>query len=136
VLLFLFAFLFGLSMDYEVLLLSRIRETWLRTGDNTESVAGGLASTGRLITSAAVIMAIAFSGFIMGTGVWMKEMGLGLTLSILIDATLIRIVLVPSIMKLVGRWNWWVPDALRDWSRRGSIEVESTPEPEPEPVLA
>jgi putative drug exporter of the RND superfamily len=138
VLLFLFAFLFGLSMDYEVLLLSRIREAWLRTGDNAESIAGGLGTTGRLISSAAVIMAIAFSGFMLGTAVWMKEMGLGLTLSILLDATLIRIVLVPSIMTLVGRWNWWVPASLRAWSHRGGIERESLDEPEieREPVLA
>ena len=135
VLLFLFAFLFGLSMDYEVLLLSRIREAWMASGDNSEAVVSGLARTGRLISSAAVIMAIAFSGFMLGTALWMKEMGFGLTVSILVDATLIRVVLVPSIMAIMGRWNWWVPPALRAWSRRGGIERENVTE-EREPVLA
>jgi RND superfamily putative drug exporter len=136
VLLFLFAFLFGLSMDYEVLLLSRIRESWLRTGNNEESVSQGLEKTGRLISSAAVIMGIAFSGFVLGKGLWMKEMGLGLTVSILLDATLIRVVLVPSIMKIVGSWNWWVPGPLRSWSQRGSIEGEERVEAERERVPA
>jgi putative drug exporter of the RND superfamily len=136
VLLFLFAFLFGLSMDYEVLLLSRIREAWLLTGDNAESVVTGLARTGRLISSAAVIMAIAFSGFMLGSALWMKEMGFGLTVSILVDATLIRVVLVPSIMAIMGRWNWWVPRSLRAWSRRGGIDRDETPEEVREPVLA
>lgn len=135
VLLFLFAFLFGLSMDYEVLLLSRVREAWMATGDNAEAVVSGLARTGRLISSAAIIMAIAFSGFLLGTAIWMKEMGFGLTVSILVDATLIRVVLVPSIMAIVGRWNWWVPRSIRAWSQRGGIDREDTVE-EREPVLA
>lgn len=136
VLLFLFAFLFGLSMDYEVLLLSRVREGWLGTGNNEEAVSEGLQRTGRLISSAALIMAIAFSGFMLGTALWMKEMGFGLTVSILVDATLIRIVLVPSIMEIMGRWNWWVPQRLAAWSRRGGIEREGREsEPQPEPVL-
>jgi RND superfamily putative drug exporter len=132
VLLFLFAFLFGLSMDYEVLLLSRIREAWLDRGDNEAAVVLGLQRTGRLISSAALIMAVAFSGFMLGTALWMKMMGFGLTVSILVDATLIRVVLVPSIMKLVGRWNWWVPGRLSAWSHRGGIERPATPEPHPE----
>jgi RND superfamily putative drug exporter len=123
-------------MDYEVLLLSRVREGWLATGDNEEAVSAGLQRTGRLISSAALIMAIAFSGFMLGTALWMKEMGFGLTVSILVDATLIRIVLVPSIMEVMGRWNWWVPKSLAAWSRRGGIEREGREsEPEPEPVL-
>src|SRR5207245_527748 len=92
---FLFAFLFGLSMDYEVFLLSRIREGWLDTGHTTESVAFGLEKTGRLISSSAAIMVVAFSGFVIGNEIELKEFGFGLLASIVLDATLIRLVLVP-----------------------------------------
>jgi RND superfamily putative drug exporter len=121
---FMFAFLFGLSMDYEVLLLSRIREAWLSTGNNRESVAFGLEKTGRLITSAALIMVIAFSSFLLGHQIQFKEFGFGLVISIAIDASLIRVVLVPAIMEVMGDWNWWVPRSLRSWAYRSS----STPE--------
>jgi RND superfamily putative drug exporter len=117
---FMFALLFGLSMDYEVFLLSRIRERWLATGDNCESVVFGLERTGRLISSAAAIMVVAFSGFVLGSQVEMKEFGFGLLAAIALDATLIRIVLVPSIMGLLGKANWWAPAALRTWSTRAS----------------
>jgi RND superfamily putative drug exporter len=130
VLLFLFAFLFGLSMDYEVLLLTRIRESWLRTGNNEEAVAQGLEKTGRLISSAAVIMALASFGFILASSAFMKEMGLGLTVSILADATLIRMVLVPAIMQIAGRWNWWTPGFLTGWASRAHA-IEAAPEPVP-----
>ena len=121
---FLFALLFGLSMDYEVLLLSRIRERWLATRDNRESVIFGLERTGRLISSAAAIMVVAFSGFVLGSQVLLKEFGIGLLASIALDATLIRVLLVPSIMGLLGAWNWWVPAPLRAWSTRASAFAE------------
>jgi RND superfamily putative drug exporter len=113
---FLFAFLFGLSMDYEVLLLSRVREAWLATGNNRLAVAFGLEKTGRLITSAALIMVIAFSSFLLGHQIQFKEFGFGLVISIAVDATLIRVILVPAIMELMGDWNWWVPRSLRRWA--------------------
>jgi RND superfamily putative drug exporter len=117
---FLFALLFGLSMDYEVFLLSRIRERWLATGDNRESVVFGLARTGRLISSAAAIMVVAFSGFLLGSQLELKEMGFGLVTAVALDATLIRLLLVPSLMRLLGRVNWWAPSPLRSWSSRAS----------------
>ena len=110
---FLFAFLFGLSMDYEVFLLSRMREHWTATGNNRESVAYGLEKTGRLISSAAAIMVIAFSGLLLGHEVQMKEFGFGLVASITLDATLIRLILVPAIMELMGNANWWLPGFLQ-----------------------
>ena len=122
---FLFALLFGLSMDYEVFLLSRIREHWLATGDNRASVVFGLARTGRLISSAAAIMVVAFSGFVLGNQLQLKELGFGLLASIALDATLIRILLVPAIMTLLGRANWWVPAPLRAWSGRASAEGDA-----------
>jgi RND superfamily putative drug exporter len=117
----LFAFLFGLSMDYEVFLLSRMRERWLQTGENGESVAFGLEKTGRLITSAAAIMVVAFSGMLIGHYVQLKEFGFGLLASIALDATLIRMILVPSIMELLGEWNWWVPSFLQGFAARASL---------------
>lgn len=110
---FLFAFLFGLSMDYEVFLLSRVREHWLATRMNTESVAIGLEQTGGLITSAAFIMVVAFSGFLLGSNLEVKEFGFGMVAAVVVDATLIRIVLVPSAMRVMGSANWWVPVVLR-----------------------
>jgi RND superfamily putative drug exporter len=104
-----FAILFGLSMDYEVFLLSRIREEYVRTGDNALAVADGLASTARVITAAAAIMICVFLAFVLGPELVIKQIGLGLAASILIDATLIRMVLVPSTMELLGRRNWWLP---------------------------
>jgi RND superfamily putative drug exporter len=115
--LFLFAFLFGLSMDYEVFLLSRMREHWMATGDNRESVAFGIEKTGRLISSAAAIMVIAFAGLLVGHEIQMKEFGFGLIASIALDATLIRMVLVPSIMELMGNANWWLPGFLQRFAQ-------------------
>lgn len=131
----LFAFLFGLSMDYEVFLLSRMRERWMQTGHNRESVSYGLEKTGRLITSAAAIMVVAFAGMLLGNSVELKEFGFGLVASIALDATLIRLVLVPSIMELVGDWNWWTPGFLRGFARRASFSEEAYGEEEPEPAL-
>ncbi|WP_421120579.1 MMPL family transporter [Aquihabitans daechungensis] len=104
-----FALLFGLSMDYEVFLLSRIREEWQRTRDNASAVAHGLASTGRVITAAAAIMVTVFGAYIFEDQVLMKVVGLGLSVAVLVDATLVRMVLVPSTMELLGDRNWWLP---------------------------
>ncbi|GHO99340.1 hypothetical protein KSF_093880 [Reticulibacter mediterranei] len=106
---FLFCLLFGISMDYEVFLLSRIREEWLRTRDNRAAVAYGLGKTGGVITSAALLLAIVSSAFVCTSLVITKEIGLGVTASVFIDATLIRCMLVPVTMRLLGRWNWWHP---------------------------
>jgi putative drug exporter of the RND superfamily len=104
-----FTVLFGLSMDYEVFLLTRVRERWLVTGDATRSVVEGLAATGRVITSAAAIMVAVFTGFALDPDVTVKTTGLGMAVAVLIDATLVRMVLVPATMALLGRWNWWLP---------------------------
>ena len=106
---FLFAILFGLSMDYEVFLVTRMRESWDHVHDNTSAVAHGLERTGRIITAAALIMVAAFSGFVAGRVAGLQELGVGLALAILIDATLVRAILVPSLMAVFGRWNWWLP---------------------------
>jgi RND superfamily putative drug exporter len=110
---FLFAMLFGLSMDYEVFLLSRMREEWDLRHDNEHAVAFGLEHTGRIITAAAIIMIAAFSGFTFGSFVGLQEFGLGLSAAILLDATLVRAVLVPAVMKLMGDWNWYLPARVR-----------------------
>ncbi len=110
---FLFAVLFGLSMDYEVFLLSRMREEWDLTHDNDHSVAYGLEHTGRIITAAAIIMIAAFAGFTAGRFVGLQEFGIGLSAAILLDATIVRALLVPATMKLLGRWNWFLPEGVR-----------------------
>jgi putative drug exporter of the RND superfamily len=110
--LFLFSVLFGLSMDYHVFLLSRIRERFVRTGDNTDSVAHGVASTARMITGAALIIIAVFSGFARGDLIMFQQMGFGVAVSLLIDATLIRTVLLPASMKLLGDRNWYLPSWL------------------------
>jgi putative drug exporter of the RND superfamily len=104
-----FAILFGLSMDYEVFLLSRIREEYLRTGDNREAVADGLSATARVITAAAAIMCTFFLAFVLGDNIIIKLFGIGFASAIFIDATLIRLVIVPSTMELLGDANWWLP---------------------------
>jgi RND superfamily putative drug exporter len=106
---FLFAILFGLSMDYEVFLLSRVREHYIETGDNDAAVVHGLATTARVITSAALIMISVFGGFVLGSDPTTKMFGLGLAVAIFVDATIVRIVLVPATMKLLGDANWWLP---------------------------
>jgi len=110
---FLFAVLFGLSMDYEVFLLTRMREEWDNLGDNEHAVAYGLEHTGRVITAGAIIMIAAFAGFTAGRFVSLQEFGIGLSVAILLDATVFRALLVPATMKLLGRWNWYLPDGLR-----------------------
>jgi RND superfamily putative drug exporter len=105
----LFAVLFGLSMDYEVFLLSRVREEWHRTGDSRTSVADGLAATAKVITAAAAIMVVVFGSFLLEDDRVLKLMGLGLATAIFLDATIVRMVLVPATMELLGDKNWWLP---------------------------
>jgi putative drug exporter of the RND superfamily len=126
---FIFAVVFGLSMDYEVFLLSRIREEYDRTGDNASAVADGLALTARVITAAALIMFFVFGSFVLGPEVALKLMGLGLAVAVLIDATVVRMVLVPATMELLGDWNWWLPKWLdrilpRVHVEGGSLDAE------------
>ena len=126
--LFLFTVLFGLSMDYHIFLLSRIKEHYDITGDNDGSVAFGLGSTGAIITGAALIMVAVFGGFAAGDLVMFQQMGFGLAVAIILDATIIRSILVPATMKLLGDLNWYLPSWL-DWLPE--IHIEGTPEPDP-----
>jgi uncharacterized membrane protein YdfJ with MMPL/SSD domain len=109
---FLFVILFGLSMDYEVFLISRIREAYDATGDNAAAVATGLARSAKVITAAAAIMVAVFGSFVLGADVSVKQVGLGLAVAVLIDATVVRLVLVPAVMELLGKANWWLPGPL------------------------
>jgi len=115
------AFGFGLSMDYEVFLLSRIVELHERGVDNDRAVIAGLQRSGRIITSAALLVVIVFSGFVAGRLLVIKETGVGLAVAVLLDATLVRMLLVPATMKLLGTWNWWAPARLRRWHARFGI---------------
>ena len=115
------AIIFGLSMDYEVFLISRIREEWDRTGDNTTAVANGLQRSGRIITSAALLLAVVIGGFATSGIVIMKMIGIGMLVAVLIDATVVRALLVPATMRLLGTVNWWAPGPLRRWWERRSI---------------
>jgi RND superfamily putative drug exporter len=108
----LFAMLFGLSMDYEVFLVSRMREEWDNGATNEEAVVLGLTKTGRLVTAAGLIMFAAFTGFVAGSVVGLQQFGFGLAAAILIDVTIVRALLVPSAMKLFDKWNWWIPERL------------------------
>jgi RND superfamily putative drug exporter len=117
-----FPILFGLSMDYEVFLISRIREEYDRIGDNAESVARGLAGTGRVVTSAALIMIAVFLSFVASPVPSLKMLGLGLATAILVDATIVRMVLVPAAMALMGKANWWLPARLDRILPRVTIE--------------
>jgi putative drug exporter of the RND superfamily len=121
---FLFAVLFGLSMDYEVFLLSRIREEWDRGHDNERAIAFGLEHTGRIITAAAIVMIAAFAGFLTGSFVGLQEFGLGLMAAILLDATVVRAILVPATMKLLGQWNWYLPERMKRVLGRRAYTLE------------
>jgi putative drug exporter of the RND superfamily len=126
--LMMFTILFGLSMDYEVFLLSRMREEWRRTHDSSSAVADGLAKTARVITAAAAIMICVFGSFVIGDPLHvLKVFGLGLAAAIFIDATLVRMVLVPSIMELLGNANWWMPSWLNRIVPRLGVEVDVHP---------
>ena len=120
-----FAILFGLSMDYEVFLLSRIKEEYDRTGDNSLAVADGLSATARVITAAALIMVTVFGSFVFTDQRVVKMFGLGLASAIFIDATIVRMVLVPATMELLGKTNWWFPRWLQ-WLPR--VHVEGSPD--------
>jgi RND superfamily putative drug exporter len=126
--LFLFSILFGLSMDYQVFLLSRIREHYDMTGRNTESVATGLQSTARIITGAALIMVVVFAGFAAGSLVSLQQVGFGLAVAVFLDATIVRSILVPATMRLLGDWNWYLPKWLH-WLP--DLRIEGTPRPLP-----
>jgi RND superfamily putative drug exporter len=128
----LFAIVFGLSMDYEVFLLSRMKEEFERTGDNATAVVDGLASTARVITAAAVIMFCVFSTFVLGDDRLLKLFGLGLAVAVLVDATLVRLVLVPATMELLGDRNWWMPKWLDRILPRVHVEGHQQPLPEVE----
>jgi uncharacterized membrane protein YdfJ with MMPL/SSD domain len=133
--LFMFAVLFGLSMDYHVFLISRIRERFDRTGDNAGSVAYGLRTSGALITGAAAIMVAVFAGFAAGPLVGLQQMGFGLAVAVALDATIVRSVLVPATMKLLGNRNWYLPSWL-EWLPQISIEGRAAPEMVPESLEA
>ena len=125
-----FSVIFGLSMDYEVLLLSRIQEAYRRTGDNTASVAEGLARTAGVITGAALIMVTVFAAFALAEVITIKSIGVGMAIAVLVDATIIRVLLVPATMRLMGHWNWWAPGPLgRLAERLGFSHVEDEDEP-------
>ena len=125
-----FSVIFGLSMDYEVLLLSRIQEAYRRTGDNTASVAEGLAKTAGVITGAALIMVSVFAAFALADVITIKSIGVGMAIAVFVDATIIRVLLVPATMRLMGRWNWWAPGILgRFVDRLGFSHVEDDEEP-------
>jgi RND superfamily putative drug exporter len=125
-----FCVAFGLSMDYEVFLLSRIKETYDAGADNATAVAVGLERTGRLITAAAALIAVVWISFISSGVTFIKMLGLGMALAVVADATLIRGVLVPAFMRLAGDWNWWSPKALRRLHERVGI-TEHAPLPAP-----
>jgi RND superfamily putative drug exporter len=123
-----FCIAFGLSMDYEVFLLSRIKEEYDRTGDNVGSVAAGLERTGRVVTSAALLIAVVMVAFATSGVTLMKMFGIGMTLAVLVDAFVVRAALVPAFMRLAGRANWWAPRFLRRLHERfGFSEATSTP---------
>ncbi len=137
-----FSVIFGLSMDYEVLLLSRIQESYRRTRDNTASVAEGLSRTAGVITGAALIMVSVFAAFALAEVITIKSIGVGMAIAVAVDATIIRVLLVPATMRLMGRWNWWAPGILgRVVDRLGFSHVEEEddpglPTPGPAPRLA
>jgi RND superfamily putative drug exporter len=122
--LFLFSVLFGLSMDYQVFLLSRIRERFTQTGDSSEAVSFGIRTTARLITGAALIIVVVFAGFATGELVMFQQMGFGIAVALLIDATLIRSVLVPAAMELLGDRNWYLPRWL-SWLPHYEVEADT-----------
>jgi RND superfamily putative drug exporter len=136
------AILFGLSMDYEVFLLSRVREEWDRRQDsttdprdrNTAAVAAGVQRTGRIITSAALLLAVVIGGFATSGIVFLKMIGVGMLVAVLLDATVVRALLVPATMRLLGRANWWAPGPLRRWWERHGHREEIGPEGLPEPT--
>jgi RND superfamily putative drug exporter len=112
--------LFGLSMDYEVFFVTRMRESWDSWADNTRALSDGLTHTGRVVSAAALIMVAALSGLVGGHVAGLQELGVGLALGVLLDATIVRGLLMPSLMALLGRWNWWLPAPV---ARLAGVEV-------------
>jgi RND superfamily putative drug exporter len=129
---FLFSVLFALSMDYHVFLLTRIRERYGHSGDTVDAVVHGIAATGRIITGAALIIVVVFAGFAAGQLVMFQQMGFGVGVALLVDATLIRMVIVPAVMTLLGRWNWYLPGWL-NWLPELHVEGDPPPRTEPTP---
>jgi RND superfamily putative drug exporter len=125
-----FAVLFGLATDYEIFLLSRVREAWDDTGDNVASVALGLQRTGRIITTAALLLIVVVAGFAAGEIVFTKLIGVGMITAIVVDVTLVRALLVPATMRLLGRWNWWAPRRVAGVHRRCGIRESADPVPD------
>jgi RND superfamily putative drug exporter len=130
----LFSIVFGLSMDYEVLLVSRIHEEYVRTGDNTVAVASGLERSGRMITGAAAIMVAVFMAFGLAEVVIIKAIGIGLAIAVAIDATLVRALVVPAVMRLLGDINWWAPNPLRWLHEKAGLGDYGVAVPLPEPA--
>jgi RND superfamily putative drug exporter len=131
----LFAIVFGLSMDYEVFLISAIREHYDRTGDNGQAVADGLESTARVITAAALIMVFVFGSFVVSDVRALKLIGLGLAVAVAIDASIVRVVLVPATMELLGKANWWLPRWLDKILPTINVEGTTIPDDELEPPV-
>jgi RND superfamily putative drug exporter len=119
-----FAILFGLSMDYQVFLVSRMHEEWVHTGDNARAIKTGQAETGGIITSAAILLAVVIGAFGTSGIVFMKMLGVGMLVALLVDATIVRALLVPATMKLLGSWNWWAPGPMRRWWERYGFREE------------
>ena len=119
-----FAVTFGLSMDYEMFLLSRVREEHVATGEHTRSVAVGLGRTGRLITGAAAVLVAVVVGFVAGEMIFIKELGVGLAVAVLVDATVVRALLVPAFMAILGRHNWWAPAFLARLANRAGLAAD------------
>ncbi len=130
---FMLAILIGLSMDYEVFLLSRVREQWDLTHDNTLAVATGVQRTGRIITSAALLLGVVIGAFSTSGIVFMKMIGVGMLVALLVDATIVRTVLVPATMKLLGSWNWWAPAPMQRWWERYGLRENEPPHPVAQP---
>src|SRR5262249_38151707 len=124
-----FSVLFGLSMDYEVLLLSRIQESYRKTGDNRRAVAEGLAHTAGVITGAAAIMVSVFAAFALAQTLTIKSIGVGMAIAVFVEAPIVRILIVPATMRLLGKWNWWPPGPLARFAERAGfnhVEDEAT----------
>ena len=124
-----FCLLFGLSMDYEVLMLSRMQEAWRRGNDNTAAVEEGLVRTASVITGAALIMVSVFAAFALAKIITIQSLGVGMAIAVLVDATVIRVLLVPATMRLLGRWNWWAPGPLARLAEHlgfGELEGDGT----------
>lgn len=130
-----FALLFGLSTDYEVFLIGRMRESWDHLGDNTAAVAAGVQHTARPISAAAAIMVAVFGSFVLSDVLALQQMGFALAVAIALDATLVRLVLVPALMRLFGQWNWWLPGRAHPTSESRQVTADP-PVPDDEQATA